>query len=157
MARYHALKQTAADQVTYFDATGDRSALDSATRDLQSALQVWERLVHLTDGLYPEEMAFGPDDIGHWKDKLPYVRHDLELVKERAAIFDRFGAFRSCVRFRREDSGAAKSGGLSREYRNSRQHGRARDSRRLTRQHRTRTRSATAGLPRARDMQTPFR
>ncbi len=93
MARYHALKQTAVDQVTYFDATGDRAALDSAARDLQSAVQVWERLVHLTDGLYPERMAFGPDDIGHWKDKLPYVRHDVELVKERAATFDGFGRF----------------------------------------------------------------
>jgi hypothetical protein len=93
LARYHALKQTATDQVTYFDATGDRAALDSAARDLKNALQVWERLVKLTDGLYPEQMAFGPDDAGHWKDKLPYVRHDLELVKERASLFDKFGRF----------------------------------------------------------------
>jgi hypothetical protein len=93
LARYHALKQIAADQVTYFDATGDRAALDSATRDLRSALEVWERLVKLTDGLYPEQMAFGPDDVGHWKDKLPYVRHDLELVRERAELFDQFGPF----------------------------------------------------------------
>jgi len=54
---------------------------------------VWERLVRLTDGLYPAEMAFGPEDIGHWKDKLPYVRHDLELVKERAELLDKFGRF----------------------------------------------------------------
>ena len=93
LARYHALKQTATDQVTYFDATGDRSALDAATRDLKDALQVWERLVQLTDGLYPDQMAFGPDDIGHWKDKLPYVQHDLELVRERAELFDKFGRF----------------------------------------------------------------
>ncbi len=93
LARYHALKQTATDQVTYFDATGDRTALDSATRDLKSALQVWERLVRLTDGLYPVAMAFGPDDVGHWKDKLPYVRHDLELVRERTELFDKFGRF----------------------------------------------------------------
>lgn len=93
MARYHALKQTATDQVTYFDATGNRAALDSATRDLKSALQVWERLVRLTDGLYPDEMAFGPDDVGHWKDKLPYVRYDLELVREREEVFQRYGRF----------------------------------------------------------------
>jgi hypothetical protein len=93
LARYHALKQTATDQVTYFDATGDRTALDAATRDLQNALQVWGRLVQLTDGLYPGEMAFGPDDVGHWKDKLPYVRHDLELVRERAEQHGRFGRF----------------------------------------------------------------
>jgi hypothetical protein len=93
LARYHAFKQTATDQVTYFDATGDRAALDSATRDLNNALQIWERLCRLTDGLYPEQMAFGPDDVGHWKDKLPYVRHDLELVRERAELLDKFGRF----------------------------------------------------------------
>ena len=93
LARYHALKQTAADQTAYFDASGDRAALDSAIRDVTKAIAVWEKLVRLTDGLYPEQMAFGPDDVGHWKDKLPYVRHDLELLRERAAIFDRFGRF----------------------------------------------------------------
>ncbi len=93
LARYHALKQTAVDQITYFDATGDRTALESAARDLKNALQVWERLVAVTDGLYPERMAFGPDDIGHWKDKLPYVRHDLDLVRERTEILDKFGRF----------------------------------------------------------------
>lgn len=93
LARYHAWKQTAADQVTYFDATGDRTALDAAARDLKHALDTWERIVRLTDGLYPDAMAFGPDDVGHWKDKLPYVRHDLALVRERAEIFDRFGRF----------------------------------------------------------------
>jgi hypothetical protein len=93
LARYHALKQTATDQVTYFDLTGDRGALESAERDVRAAIAVWEQLVHLTDGLYPEQMAFGPDDVGHWRDKLPYVRHDLELVRERMAIFDQFGRF----------------------------------------------------------------
>lgn len=93
LARYHALKQTATDQVNYFDKTGDRAALDSAKQDLEGALQVWERLVALTDNLYPQEMAFGPDDVGHWKDKLPYVRHDLELVRERRELLERFGRF----------------------------------------------------------------
>jgi hypothetical protein len=93
MARYHALKQTATEQTTYFDATGDRMALDAAAADLRRALEVWERLVKLTEGLYPEQMAFGPDDIGHWKDKLPYVRHDIELAHERAELFDKYGRF----------------------------------------------------------------
>ena len=38
-------------------------------------------------------MAFGPDEVGHWKDKLPYVRHDLELIREREDILKRFGPF----------------------------------------------------------------
>src|SRR5260370_81208 len=56
-------------------------------------MQIGERLCRWTEGLYPEQMAFGPDDVGHWKDKLPYVRHDLELLRERAEVFDKFGRF----------------------------------------------------------------
>jgi hypothetical protein len=93
LARYHALKQTAAWQLEYFDQTGDASALADAKRDVTAAVQVWEDLSGLTDGLYPEQMAFGPDDIGHWKDKLPYVRHDLELIHEREEVYEKFGRF----------------------------------------------------------------
>jgi hypothetical protein len=38
-------------------------------------------------------MAFGPEDIGHWKDKLPYVRHDLESLRQREEILEKFGRF----------------------------------------------------------------
>jgi len=93
LARYHALKQTAAWRVEYFDRTADGERLAEAAHDIDAAIQVWEDLVTLTDGLYPEEMAFGPDDIGHWKDKLPYVRHDKVLIDERLDILDKFGRF----------------------------------------------------------------
>lgn len=93
LARYHAHKQVAAEQLTYFYETGDAAALRAAKRGLEAALGVWEKLVRLTDGLYPEQMANGPDDFGHWKDRLPYVRHDLKLVSEREKVFERFGRF----------------------------------------------------------------
>lgn len=93
LARYHAHKQIAAEELTLFDRTADPGALLAAKRELQSALGNWKELVALTDGLYPPDMAFGPDDIGHWKDKLPYVEHDLKLIAEREEIAKRFGAF----------------------------------------------------------------
>ena len=93
LARYHAHKQLAADQLTYFYETGDPDALRTAKREAAAALGVWEQLVQLTDGLYPAEMAFGGGDIGHWKDKLPYVRYDLRLIEEREKIFEQFGRF----------------------------------------------------------------
>ncbi|MCC6860228.1 MAG: hypothetical protein IT158_16795 [Bryobacterales bacterium] len=93
LARYHARKQTAAERLEYFDRTGDGAALATARRELTAAVAVWEKLAAFTGGLYPAGMAFGPDDIGHWKDKLPYVRHDLELVREREEVFERFGRF----------------------------------------------------------------
>jgi hypothetical protein len=93
MARYHAHKQRGTYLLTYFDRTADATALSAAKRELQAGLGVWERLVKVTDGIYPAEMAFGPDDIGHWRDKLPYIRHDLALVAEREEILRRFGHF----------------------------------------------------------------
>ncbi len=95
LARYHARKQVAAERLTWFYETGDGAALETARREIESAVRLWEELVHLTDGMYPPNVAFGPDDAGHWKDKLPYVRHDLKLVGERETIFRRFGRFES--------------------------------------------------------------
>lgn len=93
LARYHAHRQRAALNLEWFDKTGDRVALESAKSSLVEALAEWERLVKFTDGLYSPDMANGPDDVGHWKDKLVYIRHDLELIREREETLDRFGQF----------------------------------------------------------------
>jgi hypothetical protein len=93
LARYHGRKQMAADHLTWFYETGDDTGLHAARRELTGAGREWDRLVKLTDGVYPAEMAFGPDDVGHWKDKLPYVAHDRKILDERLAIFEQFGRF----------------------------------------------------------------
>lgn len=93
LARYHARKQMAADHLTYFYETGDPTGLHAAKRELGGALSIWKGLVKLTDGVYPDQMAFGPDDVGHWKDRLPYVEHDVATLEEREKVFDRFGRF----------------------------------------------------------------
>ncbi len=93
LARYHAHKQIAAYELAWFYRTADLAALKAARRELQAALQVWEELVRLTDGLYPAEMANGPDDVGHWKDRLPYVQHDLRTIAERERVFEQLGPF----------------------------------------------------------------
>jgi hypothetical protein len=91
LAQYHARKVMAADQLTYFYETGHDSGLYAARRELVGAQRVWERLVKLTDGVYPPDMSFAPEDKGHWKDKLAYVQHDLKLLNERVAIYEQFG------------------------------------------------------------------
>jgi hypothetical protein len=93
MARYHSFKKRAAYELTWFDETGDRPSLDAAQQNLQQALSIWERIVDVTDGVYPPQMTFGPFDAGHWKDRLPYARYDLDLIQERVSIADRFGDF----------------------------------------------------------------
>jgi hypothetical protein len=93
LARYHAHKQLAAVRLAGFYRTGDPEELASARRELEGGLAVWRSLVRLTDGLYPASMAFGPRDVGHWKEKLPYVEHDLATIRERESVLERFGRF----------------------------------------------------------------
>jgi hypothetical protein len=93
MARYHAQKQLAAYHLELFDQTADEGSLRQAKQEVAAGLAIWQKLVALTDGLYPAEMSFGPNDKGDWKDKLPYVRHDPEIVRARETIFQQFGSF----------------------------------------------------------------
>ena len=93
LARYHAHKQVAAYELAWFYRTADPEGLRAARRELEAARQAWEKLAALTDGLYPAEMAYGPADVGHWKDRLPYVEHDLKTVAERERIFQQLGRF----------------------------------------------------------------
>jgi hypothetical protein len=79
LARYHAHKLLALDQVAYFDETGDPAPLEAARREIAAAVPVWENLAS--------------NDTGQWRDKLPYVRHDLKLIEERGKIFEQFGRF----------------------------------------------------------------
>jgi hypothetical protein len=93
LARYHARKQMAADNLAWFDATWDPAALPAARSELEAALRIWQQLAALTDGLYPAEMTYGPEDRGSWKDKLAYVEEDLKLVDQRIAVFEKLGRF----------------------------------------------------------------
>lgn len=93
LARYHARKMMAAYELKYFYETDNGAALEAAKAELEKALPIWEKLARLTDGVYPDEMVYGMDGVEHWKDRVPYVHHDLETIAERAAIFKGFGRF----------------------------------------------------------------
>jgi hypothetical protein len=93
LARYHANKQRAALNLEWFDVTGNPDALAAAKRNVTGGQSEWEQLAAFTTGLYSQDFANGPDDVGHWQAKLPYVRHDLELIREREEVLQRFGQF----------------------------------------------------------------
>lgn len=99
LARFHGRKQMAADHLAWFNETGDDTGLYAARREAIAMRAIWEKLVKLTDGVYPEEMAFGPADYGHWKHKLPYVVHDLERLNERVKLHERFGRIAAGIDF----------------------------------------------------------
>jgi hypothetical protein len=93
LAEYHAIKLNAAEKLQYFYRTGNADALAAAKAGVVKSISTWEELVKLTDGVYPAEMIYGPQDVGVWKDKLPYVLHDLKMIEEREAVFREFGRF----------------------------------------------------------------
>jgi hypothetical protein len=100
LATFHAANSAGLYLLAYFDRTGMEGALHrSGTRAVHGG-QVWEELVKRTDGVYPPNMAFGPEDVGHWKDKLPYVRYDVEHLKERREILQTLWPVRRRVRLR---------------------------------------------------------
>jgi hypothetical protein len=93
LARYHARKIHAGGHLALFYATGDAAALTTARSDAAAALAVWEQLVRVTDGVYHPKMVFGPQDTGHWKDNLAFVRHDLARLDEIRELFESYGLF----------------------------------------------------------------
>jgi len=93
LARYHARKILAAANLTLFYFTGDESLLLFAQSHAAAALEVWERLVRLTDGVYYPTMIFGPQDVGHWKDNLVFVRHDVARLREVQELLRRYELF----------------------------------------------------------------
>ena len=93
LGRYHAAKIRAAGGLALFYASGDDGALVTARSQAASGLEIWQRLVRLTDGVYHPKMVFGPRDVGHWKDNLVFVRHDVARLDEVAQLLERYGLF----------------------------------------------------------------
>jgi hypothetical protein len=93
LARYHSRKILAAANLALFYQTGDESPLRIARSHAAAGLELWERLVRLADGVYNPQMVFGPEDVGHWRDNLVFVRHDVTRLDEVQALLDRYALF----------------------------------------------------------------
>jgi hypothetical protein len=77
LARCHSHRLLANEQVARFDQTGDAAALDTARHETIAAIAASDKLATL----------------GPWKDKLPDLRRDLQLIDDRREIFQQFGRF----------------------------------------------------------------
>lgn len=93
LARFHAHRQLGAERLTAFYRTANPEDLDRAETELTAALGVWGKLATFTKDLYPPNMAYGPEDYGHWGDKILYLEHDLRTLRARRWLLDRFGRF----------------------------------------------------------------
>src|SRR5439155_15652945 len=83
LARYHAARLRSAEGFQFFRKTGERFYLLRAIEQYKGALGHWENL-SAAAGMYYDRMVFNrpPDQVGHWKDELPFLKHDLERLGE---------------------------------------------------------------------------
>ena len=89
LARYHAARMQSGVYWTFFRKTVHEPSLGHAVRFATQALAQWERIVALTDGVYYDHMVFRRPQrqVAHWKDELPFLRHDVERLREVARLF----------------------------------------------------------------------
>jgi len=89
LARYRAARILSGEQYALFLKSGARAFLLGAISDARAALEHWKRVVRLTDGVYHDHMVFSipPRQIGHWKDDLPFLEHDVERLREIDALY----------------------------------------------------------------------
>jgi len=91
LARYHAQRIRSGAAWELFRRTADRLQLRDAVAGAEAALAEWERLATLTDGVYHDRMVFIQPErqVGHWKDLLPFLRHDVERLRRVEELFVR--------------------------------------------------------------------
>ncbi len=94
LARYHAAKKRAATHLAFFHATQEPGRLLKVREHAEEALKAWGQLVQVTDGFYSTNLVFGRSretvgtpakpvnaHAGHWKDRLPNVKADVNFAK----------------------------------------------------------------------------
>lgn len=87
MARYHARKIRAALGLGFYYRLGDLGALRGAIAQAEDGLAIWKRLAQEADEIYVDRLVFGPSSVGHWKDNIPFVEHDVATLREQERLF----------------------------------------------------------------------
>jgi hypothetical protein len=87
MARYFAHKIRAATGLGFYYRTGDIGQLRQAIRSGEKALAAWKELSARADEIYSDNLVFGPGSVGHWKDNIRFVEHDLKQLKYQEEIY----------------------------------------------------------------------
>ncbi len=88
MARYFSHKIRVAVALNFFYKTGDVSQLQLAIKHGEAGLEIWRQLSKVADEIYSDNLIFGPGSVGHWKDNIAFVEHDLQQLNYQKALFD---------------------------------------------------------------------
>jgi hypothetical protein len=91
LAWYHAARLRSAEAFQFFRKSGERFYLLRAIATYRKAVAHWESLA-AAGGMYYGRMIFNrpPDQVGHWKDELPFLKHDLARLEEIDRLYMRY-------------------------------------------------------------------
>ena len=89
LAEYHARRLRSAEAYEFFARTGERACLLRAIAQYREALERWTAIAQRTGGVFYDHMVFNrpPEQIGHWKDELPFLRAELSRLEEIDRVF----------------------------------------------------------------------
>ena len=85
-----------------FYRTNDASLLKPALKESEAAVSEWEQLTKIGQQQYYDKMQTGPNENGHWQDKLPAVKVNPQIVREAANTLHAYGVFDRGFDFGRE-------------------------------------------------------
>lgn len=83
LAQYHSRRLKAGWNLALFQQTGDLDAYEAALHWERQAIESWEDIVRVTDGVYPDNIIMGrpPRMAGGWKDELTALKLGLEKLE----------------------------------------------------------------------------
>lgn len=84
LGMFFADKLRAATAFMIYEKNGDTDKLNDAVFFYRKARDSWQKLIEITEDVYVEELGFGhwPHISGHWKDRLPAIKADLNVMEE---------------------------------------------------------------------------
>jgi hypothetical protein len=89
LARYHAARLRSGVEYEFFSRNGEHHRLAAAVSHFRKAVGQWKEIARLTDGFYYDHMVFNrpPEQIGHWKDELPFLENELARLTEIERLY----------------------------------------------------------------------
>jgi hypothetical protein len=88
LAAYHSHRLLAGVDYALFERTSDVTALDGAIGHEKDAIAAWEKIIPVTEGVYPRNILMGRGRLsGNWQDELAALRAGLAKLEQQRAGF----------------------------------------------------------------------
>ncbi|GAB3595898.1 hypothetical protein [Microbacterium tumbae] len=83
LGRFYAAQYRAAVDYSLYENSGDAGALVAAVEQAEAARAQWMELIGIVDGVYQDDLRFGPEtsEHGHWAQQVQSIDDDLQALR----------------------------------------------------------------------------